>query len=747
MSRMKLHKSVRLGAYEVYPIYEVNFTDLKELSGYTLVESSDNVSPNANKFRRWTLVNNDIPSHTDSFPRQPTESGVILPCDTRYNNLIDDRYYMPHDTLASFAEIERGVRPEDWGANPNYIILNNIDDQSFNNSPSGGFGTVKVCIPEPVNIYETWSATTRYFEDTQRLLVRKFFLEDGKSFAVSKGGYHNYNRWLGVSFGNGTLTSFPSGTSNYDNRFIGYYFTRSDGTVIDRHYKAEYAYGITGIDSGADYDWPTWQNGKNITQFFVHYVENGTTDFYGIAIAQMDNFLETASPIAIDVVAFDAQWWGASIISGGGGSGQWTTDGPTSYVQGGRGSFEAPSDNHGDSAGASAKSIASTWSANHSPFDQGYNKYILSSPDATAFKQMVDNLVDPDVWQGFDNKYYNPIDSIITCSMIPANLAPSGSDIGTSSVIKASKLNLTTATVPTFTIWNKAIHIGSVDIRSYCDGFPDYDNTTIYINLPYIGVKQLDINACMEGELAVDYLIDYLTSDITAQIWVRDRFGNYNIRYEYKGNCGKQIPLTQIVPRSTQIVGGLHQAAIPLAAGAVVGTIGGLTAGFTEGAKRAAGAAGFVMPSSAGSVGGAVVKSGLSGIGSGFTKTFGSTMKALGTTGAAFGAASSAMSSINASQQMASSNANGGAVSSPVNTQCYVLITRPMWSAPEEYGKQFGYPSDISGTINVSDTEGGDPFTNFLSVRSIILDGMTCLPEEKVEIENLMKAGVYTTNE
>ena len=121
----------------------------------------------------------------------------------------------------------------------------------------------------------------------------------------------------------------------------------------------------------------------------------------------------------------------------------------------------------------------------------------------------------------------------------------------------------------------------------------------------------------------------------------------------------------------------------------------------------------------------------------------------LPTAATATGSAASSMAgaALSMGQQMLNSNANGGSVSSPVNTQCYLAIVRPQWSAPEDYGKRFGYPSDISGTINVSDTEAGDPFTNFLSVRAILLDGLSCLPEEKAEIEQLMSAGVYVSND
>lgn len=66
-----------------------------------------------------------------------------------------------------------------------------------------------------------------------------------------------------------------------------------------------------------------------------------------------------------------------------------------------------------------------------------------------------------------------------------------------------------------------------------------------------------------------------------------------------------------------------------------------------------------------------------------------------------------------------------------------------MWSNPLRYSKQFGYPSDVSGTINASDTTSGSKFIGFLSVRSIKLDGIAATDDEIAEIDQLMKAGVY----
>jgi hypothetical protein len=47
----------------------------------------------------------------------------------------------------------------------------------------------------------------------------------------------------------------------------------------------------------------------------------------------------------------------------------------------------------------------------------------------------------------------------------------------------------------------------------------------------------------MNGWLAVDYATDVLSGDITAFVTVCDTFGNYQLRYEYRGNCARRLDL------------------------------------------------------------------------------------------------------------------------------------------------------------------------------------------------------------
>lgn len=759
MARLRLREGL-LGDYHLFPVYELDFENMVEEIPDAFQIDNSRYTGSANDGKEPITIDaaTEVELRLQSFEVQSVDLWKYLPANiprakVRYGKVPDSQIKgaicsfntnnEPNTTYPAEVYGWQTVTETPTDLNTNYRY-GTYWKTNQSGTPNSEYRPQRAI---PVGGIYSPEANLVYYKDVNNTTIHQFYTGVGSChFSVAKMNSLSYYgqslSYYAPILTVGYIPTFVQGWNRLtEAQKLTYTFcNKNNYSLGDKTGLSgkQYHYILEGNTAGAQVDW----NNRNWWQFFVHYSLNGQ-DFYGIAVCKYTtSYSDEDYPLSIRVIALDARFWGEAVYPGESGEGQWTNDGTISHVQGGQGSFSAPSDNHGDGQGHAAKTNAATWSGNNAPFDQGFNKYFLSSPDAAAFKQMVDKLVNPSVWEGFDNKYYNPIDSIITCAMIPALFAPTGSEVGSQSVIKASNLNLSTNTVNTFNIWNKSIHIGRVNISDYTDAFADFDNTTIYINLPYVGVKQLDINACMDGELSVDYLIDYLTQDITAQIWTKDKFGNYNIRYEFKGNCGKQVPLTQVVPRSTQVMGGINQALIPIAAGAAVGVVGGLVSGIGAASTAAYVAGSSTNPSKLFAIGQGI-KEGAKGFGS----TFGSTMKTLGTTGTTFGTASSAMNAIGASQQMTSSNANGGAVSSPVNTQCYILITRPMWSAPEEYGKQFGYPSDISGTINMSDTELGEPFTNFLSVRSILLNNIPCTVEERNEIENLMKAGVYVSND
>lgn len=105
------------------------------------------------------------------------------------------------------------------------------------------------------------------------------------------------------------------------------------------------------------------------------------------------------------------------------------------------------------------------------------------------------------------------------------------------------------------------------------------------------------------------------------------------------------------------------------------------------------------------------------------------------TLAAAGSALTSAAQAAVSGAQTSSSNASGGNVSSPIDTQIWILITRPQWSNPELYERERAYPSDISGLI-------GD-FQGFLAIASAELNGISCTDVERGEIMERLATGVY----
>ena len=419
-------------------------------------------------------------------------------------------------------------------------------------------------------------------------------------------------------------------------------------------------------------------------------------------------------PTYAQIAAFEKEFWE--------GLPEPPNDGPTSSPQGGHGTFSAPSDNRGDRSGATAAQIASVWNGN--VITAGYNNYYISPSLPAPFKEMCERLWDPDVIQSWINQAQSPLQAIITCHQIPASLAPTS--FGTSEIIKAAGLGLSDTTAPTFSQYITSYHVGDIDISQYTDAFADFTNTSIYIHLPYVGTYQLDTAACMHGWLAVDYLCDITSGHCTALITTMDKFGNTEIRYEFKGDCSKTVPLFQRENPWASIIG----SALPALASAGVAAITG-----GAGAAIASGAA----VSGLGEVFGNEIPSAHDALIASRTAQVLDTAKHMSIRAGAIGGAlgtigSSATSAALSGSGTVQSNASGGDVSSPIDTTCWVLITRPQWSAPELYDRERAYPSDISGTI-------GD-FQGLLQVASCELNGIDCTDSELHEIDNWLKSGV-----
>lgn len=558
----------------------------------------------------------------------------------------------------------------------------------------------------------TWDSTAQYYKDTTETI---YYTGSMGSFGVSRFfGYLYAGSALGNAFREGIYVCLPTFATPYrptdeaclfkagglfgnpiispitmpvENQSIPFYV---DTNII----------GVDGIYTSTLNHLCQMCEFTYEVQDTSHGGEPYSDTFKGIIVIEVTN---DNLPVKAYVVAIQNAFWTPIEKK--------STGGPKSHAQGGQGTHIAPSDNRGDRRGATVANIVSNWNGALDNLAANQNRYrlnLITGANQDALNEMINTLWSPEVWDAITNEFFNPKDAVITCHFMPGKLGPRA-DNGADK-IKAATKNLTTSTVPTFTNTFRDHHVGDIDISLMRDAFPDFDDTEIFIYLPYVGTYQLDITGCMDGWLAVDYATDVLTGDVTAYVTVCDTFGNYQQRYVYKGNCATQLDLYSRERTPGQAVAKtIGGTILRIGASALAGGISGSTKARNSGFGR---------------------KGGVLGQKNSFIQ------------GATEAASAQALNSItnmkaaNCGVGTVASNANGGAVTSPIDTQCWVLITRPEWSNPEGYGELFGFPSDIGGIIK-------DTFTGFLAVRTAFLDDIPCTDEEKSEIAQFLTGGVY----
>lgn len=117
-----------------------------------------------------------------------------------------------------------------------------------------------------------------------------------------------------------------------------------------------------------------------------------------------------------------------------------------------------------------------------------------------------------------------------------------------------------------------SIDCGELTIKRYYGSAMDYSPyTKVEIFLPFIGIKQLKAEDVIGFTIAIQYNMDILTGDLTAQI----KCGQ-SVLYKFTGNCKATIPISaNINSQLTTLVKG-------------AGTVLGVTAGGMAGAGTAA---------------------------------------------------------------------------------------------------------------------------------------------------------------
>lgn len=223
---------------------------------------------------------------------------------------------------------------------------------------------------------------------------------------------------------------------------------------------------------------------------------------------------------------------------------------------------------------------------------------------------------------------------------------------------------------------------GSINVKEKWGGFPDYSPATkCSLYAPFIGMVELNTDDVMDGELTLRYRIDLLTGECVAMLKCDTSRDINGIVYHYRGSVSHSTPITNS-DYSQKI------SAILNGAGAIVGAV-------------ASGATGNI---------GGAISSGVSG-------------------------ATSLIEGFASKPTIQRTGGISGTCGIMDVLTPYLLIDRPVQALPSTYKKLNGYSSCQGGKLN--------QFTGFVQISEIDLSGLTCTEEEKQEIINDLKGGIF----
>lgn len=312
------------------------------------------------------------------------------------------------------------------------------------------------------------------------------------------------------------------------------------------------------------------------------------------------------------------------------------------------------------------------------------NMYDLSPAD---LKSLHDFLMTESFLANYKKLMNDPMDYIISLQLVPYAPNISGNSAITvggvetpvsANVVSSQYVDLDCGQVYTREVWQK---------------YYDYDPyTSVHVYLPFIGIRQLDINEVMAGYTRISYRIDVLNGDCVATISCTNNKGLAGAVYHFEGNCNMQVPVTgkDFSQKTQRSIGIINSAA----SGAMLGA----------GAGIAMGAFGSI-PGAIGGAAGGIIKHMIDEV-TNPPKTI--------------------------VQRAGNLSGNSGVMG---NYTPYLIFQKPCQSLAGNFNHYKGFVSNVTATLgNVS---------GYTEMAFIDLSGIQATAEEVDMIDKYLKTGVY----
>ena len=184
------------------------------------------------------------------------------------------------------------------------------------------------------------------------------------------------------------------------------------------------------------------------------------------------------------------------------------------------------------------------------------------NPSPSQLESLANKLWNPDAWEAIKQYFTNPMESILSLSIIPVAPKTTSGTIhlgGYDTEISAGRV------LNDYIIFD----CGSISINRYYGSYLDYAPfTKISCTLPYIGEVDIDPDQVMQKILSVKYHINVVTGECIGYL-----LADGSVFATYSGNCTKQLPLCQTDYSS--IISGAVQICSTLVSAGVAAGVGG----------------------------------------------------------------------------------------------------------------------------------------------------------------------------
>ncbi len=312
-------------------------------------------------------------------------------------------------------------------------------------------------------------------------------------------------------------------------------------------------------------------------------------------------------------------------------------------------------------------------------------------------------LFEADFWQNLANRFSglsDPLSMILQCvelPLIPARGSVAVAKIGGISIMTPAEGGSShSIDLPCPQTRYGRYYIGNLINKEVWGSEKDYSATSVSIYLPYVGVKELDVDVVMDNTLELWLYVDYWTGDILYLLRVSNSirpakyYTQTSVVYRWTGNCAREVPLGRI--DNTGPI--LHAAS----------AIGSAFAGFVGGASVSTVAASSGLDIEADTTqiqtGSPNVPKNLNGFINGFTPT------------------------IQTSGNIA------GNVGSMDYQYPYLIIKRGVPEYPNGWRGEIGAPRNQMLTIS--------SLSGYTLFSTVYLENIECMAEEKAELERLL---------